>query len=264
MANFLLQMPDIEQRDFSNLRTIVYAASPRPPEVLRRAMEIFKCEFVQAYGQTESSAVMTALGSEDHVLEGTPEQLKRLGSAGRDMFGNEVRVVDEKGKEVERGQIGEIIGKGANMMKGYWNMPEATAEALRDGWLHTGDLGIMDEDGYLYVLDRIKDMIISGGENIYSREVEEALYMHPAVADAAVIGVPDENWGETVKAFVVLKQGEEATETEIIDSTRDRLAGFKRPHSVEFMDTLPRNLSGKVLKKILREPYWEGKNRQVH
>jgi len=264
MANFLLQMPDIEQRDFSNLRTIAYGASPMPLEVLRKAMEIFKCDFVQAYGQTESSAILTTLGPEDHVLEGTPEQLKRLGSAGRDIFGTEVRVVDEEGAEVERGQIGEIIGKGANMMKGYWNMPEATAETLRDGWLHTGDLGIMEEDGYLYVLDRIKDMIISGGENIYSREVEEALYMHPAVADAAVIGVPDENWGETVKAFVVLKQGEEATETEIIDSTRDRLASFKRPHSVEFMDTLPRNLSGKVLKKILREPYWEGKKRQVH
>ncbi len=264
MINFLLQMPDIEERDFSNIRGIVYGASPMPVEVLRRAMEIFQCDFIQGYGQTESSAVLCVLRAEDHLLEGTPEQLKRLGSAGREVFGTEVRVVDEEGADVEPGQIGEVIGRGANVMKGYWKMPEATEQTLRGGWLHTGDLGTVDEDGYVYILDRVKDMIISGGENIYSREVEEVLYMHPAVADAAVIGVPDGQWGESVHAIIVLRDGREATDDEIIEFTRGRLAGYKRPRSVEFTDTLPRNLSGKVLKKVLRDPHWEGQDRKVH
>jgi acyl-CoA synthetase (AMP-forming)/AMP-acid ligase II len=263
MLNFLLQMPDIEKRDFSNIRAIVYGASPMPVEVLRKGMEIFQCDFVQGYGQTESSAVLSILNAEDHVLDGTPEQLKRLGSAGREVFGTEVRVVDENGNDVKPGQIGEVIGRGENVMKGYWKMPEATAEAIRDGWLHTGDLATVDEGGYIYILDRIKDMIISGGENVYSREVEEVLYEHPAIAEAAVIGVPDEQWGETVKAIIVLKEGQEASAEEIIDFSRERLAGFKRPRSVDLVDSLPRNLSGKVLKKILREPYWKDRERQV-
>ncbi|NQU08676.1 MAG: fatty acid--CoA ligase [Candidatus Abyssubacteria bacterium] len=263
MLNFLLQMPDIEKRDFSNIRAIVYGASPMPVEVLRKGMEIFQCDFVQGYGQTESSAVLSILNAEDHVLDGTPEQLKRLGSAGREVFGTEVRVIDENGNDVKPGQIGEVIGRGENVMKGYWKMPEATAEAIRDGWLYTGDLATVDEDGYIYILDRMKDMIISGGENVYSREVEEVLYEHPAIAEAAVIGVPDEQWGETVKAIVVLKEGQEASAEEIIDFSRERLAGFKRPRSVDLVDSLPRNLSGKVLKKILREPYWRDRERQV-
>ncbi|MBI5118872.1 fatty acid--CoA ligase [Candidatus Poribacteria bacterium] len=264
MINFLLQMPGVEKRDFSHLRAIIYGASPMPVEVLRKAIEVFKCDFVQGYGQTESSAVLCVLRSEDHVVGGTPEQTKRLGSAGREVFGTEVRVVDENGNDVKPGQIGEVIGRGHNVMKGYWKMPEATADTLRGGWLHTGDLATVDEAGYVYMLDRIKDMIISGGENIYSREVEEALYMHPAVADAAVIGVPSEQWGETVKAFVVLREGQKATEQEIMDFTRQYLAGYKRPRSVEFIDSLPRNLSGKVLKKVLREPYWKGHQKAVH
>jgi acyl-CoA synthetase (AMP-forming)/AMP-acid ligase II len=264
MVNFLLQMPGVEERDFSHIRGLIYGASPMPVEVLRKAIEVFKCDFVQGYGQTESSAVLCILRPDDHVLEGTPEQTKRLGSAGREVFGTEVRVVDENGNDVKPGQIGEVIGRGHNVMKGYWNMPEATAEAIRDGWLHTGDLATVDEAGYVYILDRVKDMIISGGENVYSREVEEVLFMHPAVGDAAVIGVPDQNWGETVKAFVVLRDGEKATEEDIIDFTRKHLAGFKRPRSIEFLESLPRNLSGKVLKKVLREPYWKGQQRAVH
>jgi acyl-CoA synthetase (AMP-forming)/AMP-acid ligase II len=173
-------------------------------------------------------------------------------------------VVDEDGDDVKPGQSGEVIGRGKNVMKGYWKAPEATAEAIRDGWLHTGDLATVDEAGYVYILDRVKDMIISGGENIYSREVEEALYKHPAIADAAVIGVPDEQWGESVKAVVVLKEGHKATEEEIIDFARKYLAGFKRPRSIEFVNSLPRNLSGKVLKKVLREPYWKDRDRAVH
>ncbi len=264
MVNFLLQMPGVDERDFSHLRAIIYGASPMPVEVLRKAIEVFKCDFVQGYGQTECSAVFCILAPEDHVLEGTPEQLKRLGSAGRQILGSDVRVVDENGNDVKPGQIGEVIGRGHNVMKGYWKMPEATAEAIRDGWLHTGDLATVDGAGYVYILDRVKDMIISGGENIYSREVEEVLYMHPAVADAAVIGVPDQSWGESVKGFVVLKDGEKATEEDIINFTRKYLAGFKRPRSIEFMDSLPRNLSGKVLKKELREPFWKNQQRAVH
>jgi acyl-CoA synthetase (AMP-forming)/AMP-acid ligase II len=264
MINFLLQMPDIEKRDFKNIRGIIYGASPMPVEVLRRAIEIFKCDFVQGYGQTESSAVLCILRPEDHVLEGTPEQLKRLGSAGTEVFGSEVRVVNEDGNDVKPGEIGEVIGRGHNVMKGYWNMPEATAETLRDGWLHTGDLATVDEGGYVYILDRVKDMIISGGENVYSREVEEVLFMHPAIADAAVIGVPDPQWGETVKAIIVLRDGQTATEEDIVNFCRKYLAGFKRPRSVDFVESLPRNLSGKVLKKILREPYWRDQDRMVH
>jgi len=264
MINFLLQMPDIEQRDFSHIRGLIYGASPMPVEVLRRAIEVFKCDFIQGYGQTESSAVLCVLRPEDHILDGTPEQLKRLGSAGRAVFGTEVRVVDENRNDIEPGQIGEVIGRGHNVMKGYWKMPEASAKAIRDGWLYTGDLATVDEAGYVYILDRVKDMIISGGENVYCREIEEVLHKHPAVADAAVIGVPNDQWGETVKAIVVLAEGQEATEDEIIDFTREYLAGFKRPRSVDFVDSLPRNLSGKVLKKILREPYWSDEQRQVH
>jgi long-chain acyl-CoA synthetase len=264
MINFLLQMPGVEERDFSNIRGIIYGASPMPVEVLRKALEVFKCDFIQGYGQTESSAVLCVLRPEDHMLEGTPEQLRRLESAGRAVFGTEVRVVDENGNDVEPDQIGEVIGRGKNVMKGYWKMPEATAEAIRDGWLHTGDLATVDEAGYVYILDRVKDMIISGGENVYSREVEEVLFKHPAVADAAVIGVPDEQWGETIKAVVVLREGHKATAEEIIDFSRKYLAGFKRPRSVDFVDSLPRNLSGKILKKDLREPYWKDQNRAVH
>ncbi len=264
MINFLLQMPDIEKRDFSNIRGIIYGASPIPVEVLRRAIEVFQCDFMQGYGQTESSAVLCVLRPEDHILDGTPEEVQRLASAGREVFGTEVRVVDENGISVKPGEIGEIVGRGANVMKGYWKMPQATAETIRDGWLHTGDLGTVDEAGYVYILDRTKDMIISGGENIYSREIEEVLHKHPAVADAAVIGVPHEQWGETVKAFVVLRDGQTATAEEIIDFTRAFLAGFKRPRSLEFIESLPRNLSGKVLKKVLREPYWKEEKRQVH
>lgn len=264
MVNFLLQMPGVENRDFNNIRGIIYGASPMPVEVLRKAMEVFRCDFIQGYGQTESSAVLCVLRPEDHVLDGTPEQLKRLGSAGREVFGTEVRVVNEAGKGVTPGEIGEVIGRGNNVMKGYWKMPEATAQTIRDGWLHTGDLATVDEAGYVYILDRVKDMIISGGENIYSREVEEVLYQHPAIADAAVIGVPDGQWGETVKAFVVLREGAAAAAEEIIDFTRGRLAGFKRPRSIDFVESLPRNLSGKVLKKVLREPYWKEQDRQVH
>jgi acyl-CoA synthetase (AMP-forming)/AMP-acid ligase II len=184
-------------------------------------------------------------------------------SAGRAVAGTEVRIVDEQDRPVPSGTIGQIIARGPQMMRGYWNQDEATAEALRDGWMHTGDAGIMDAEGFIYIQDRVKDMIVSGGENVYPREVEEVLFQHPLVADAAVIGVPDDRFGEAVKAVIVLREGETATAEDIIDFCRDKLGGYKRPRSVDFLAALPRNPSGKVLKRQLREKYWAGHRRRV-
>src|SRR5207249_11207699 len=178
--------------------------------------------------------------------------------AGRAIVGTEVRVVDADDNPLPPGVIGEIVGRGPQLMRGYWNRPEASAEALRGGWMHTGDAGVMDEAGFVYVQDRVKDMIISGGENVYPRAVEDVLFQHPAVADVAVIGVPDERWGESVKAIVVLRPGMTADAEEIMDFCRGKLGGFERPRSVDFIAALPRNPSGKMLKRVLREPYWAG------
>ena len=172
-------------------------------------------------------------------------------------------IADADDREVPRGEIGEILVRGPQVMRGYWNLPEATAEALRGGWMHTGDAATMDDEGYVYIQDRVKDMIVSGGENVYPREVEDVLFRHPAVADAAVIGVPDAQWGEGVKAIVVLKKGASASEAELIEHARTALASYKRPRSVDFVAELPRNPSGKVLKKDLREPFWRGHTRRV-
>jgi acyl-CoA synthetase (AMP-forming)/AMP-acid ligase II len=242
---------------------ISYGASPISEETLRQAMDVFGCKFSQGFGQTESSAMLTYLSSGDHerALAGKPELLR---SCGRAAPWTEVQVVDEDGNELPVGEIGEIIGRGPQLMRGYWKMPDATAETLRDGWLHTGDAGSMDEEGYFFIQDRIKDMIVSGGENVYPAEIEQVLYEHPAIADVAVIGIPDDTWGEAVHAIVQLKPGAEATAEDIIAFCRDRLAGYKRPRSVEFIDQIPRNASMKVLKKDLRAPYWEGRDRAVH
>lgn len=264
MIQFLLAVPGIEEMEFGRLEYVLYGASPIPVEILKKAMRVFKCKFAQGFGQTESVAVLTMLKPEDHVLEGPPEVMRRLQSCGRELFGCEVRVVKQGGEEAQPGEVGEIVARGENVMKGYWKMPEATAEALRDGWLHTGDLGTMDERGYVYLVDRLKDMIVSGGENVYPREIEEVLFAHPAVADAAVIGVPSERWGEEVKALAVLKPGQKATETELIEFCRERLAAYKCPRSVDFRDELPKNPSGKTLKRELREPYWQGRERRVN
>ena len=179
------------------------------------------------------------------------------------MIATEVRVVDEDDEPVPSGTIGEVVGRGPQLMRGYWNLPEASAEALRGGWMHTGDAAIIDEQGYLFIQDRVKDMIVSGGENIYPREVEEVLYQHPDIAEAAVIGVPDERFGEAVKAIVVLRESMTANAEGIMDFCKGRLAGYKRPRSVDFVSALPRNPSGKVLKKELREPHWKGHTRRV-
>ncbi len=255
-------VPDVAERDYTKLHTIIYGASPIAAEVLRRAIDVFRCAFTQGYGMTETTAALTFLTPRDHerALDEKPELLL---SAGRPLPGTRLLVVGEDGEPVKNGAVGEILARGDQIMSGYWNLEEATAEALAGGWLHTGDAGRIDDEGYLYIQDRVKDMIVSGGENVYPREVENALFEHPAVADVAVLGVPDEQYGEAVKAIVVLAPGAEAGEDDLIAFCREQLASYKRPRSVDFVGELPRNASGKVLKKELREQYWKGHDRRV-
>lgn len=259
----MLDHPNFGQYDLGSLQVIYYGTAPMPVEPLRKAMAAFKCGFSQTYGTTETFVPITILQPEDHLPNGNQEQVRRLASAGRAVIGVQVKVVDATGAEAAPNQVGEIAVKGDNVMKGYWNKPALTAEVLRDGWYFTGDMGRMDELGYLFVVDRKKDMIISGGENIYPTEIENILFRHPAVADAAVIGVPDENWGEAVKALVVLKQGATASEPELIEFCKSMLASFKKPRSVSFVSELPRSAAGKLLKRELRERYWKGRERII-
>jgi fatty-acyl-CoA synthase len=257
---FVVRQPRARQVNFSKLKYMLYGASPIPAALLRECIEVFKCGFVQMYGMTETTGTIVALPPEDHV-----EGLERMRSAGKALPGIELAILDSDGNRLPPRQVGEIATRSGSNMVGYWNLPDATARTLgKDGWLRTGDAGYMDEDGYLYIHDRIKDMIISGGENIYPAEVESALCDHPDVAEAAVIGIPDEQWGEAVKAVVVMKPGKTASATDIIDFTRTRIAGFKTPKTVDFIDALPRNPSGKILRRNLRVPYWAGKDRQVN
>jgi acyl-CoA synthetase (AMP-forming)/AMP-acid ligase II len=255
MIMAVLQLPDVQNYDLPNLRMIIYGAASMPVELLRQAIKIFKCEFLQIYGQTEAGPCMTVLRPEDHHVAGPPEKTKKLGSAGRALVNFEARVVDDAGIDVRPGQVGEVIVRGENVMMGYWNRPEETAGTLKGGWLYTGDLATVDEDGYIYIVDRKKDMIISGGENIYPREIEELLYTHPAILEASVIGVPHHYWGETVKAVVALKKGMKATEEEIIQFCKENLASYKKPTSVDFLEALPKSAQGKILKKELKEMY---------
>jgi acyl-CoA synthetase (AMP-forming)/AMP-acid ligase II len=259
MLNFLLQHPACASTDFSSLQTILYGASPIPEDLLRKSIDRFGCRFIQAYGLTETTGAICLLSAEDHLAGG-----KRLRSCGRPVFGCDVRIVDASGRECAPSEVGEIVIRGDPVMKGYWNRPEATVQAIRDGWFYSGDAGYFDEDGYLYIHDRVKDMIVSGGENVYPAEVESVLFSHPAVADVAVIGVPDDQWGEAVKAVVVLAPGASATAQDLIDYCRDKVAGYKRPKSVDFVDSLPRNPTGKILKRELRERYWAGRERRVN
>ncbi|HJQ68221.1 MAG TPA: AMP-binding protein, partial [Blastocatellia bacterium] len=233
---------------------------PIPLDLLRNAMKTFGCKFAQVYGLTETTGAITYLPPEEHDPNGNP----RMRSCGKPHGMVEIRIVNGQGNAVATGEVGEIICRSLQNMKGYWNLPEETEKALRGEWLHTGDAGYVDEDGFLYIHDRVKDMIVSGGENIYPAEVESVLFAHPAVADVAVIGVPDDRWGEAVKAIVVKKPGVEVDGAEIIAFARDRIAHYKAPKSVDFIDALPRNASGKILKRELRKPYWEGRDRQVN
>ncbi len=265
MLNMVLNHPDRAQYDLSSLRAVSYGASPIPESLLRLALEELPVSFIQGYGMTELSPLCAMLPPEDHVPGGTPEQLKRLRSAGLPIFTAEVRVVDENDREVPRGTVGEICARGPMVMKGYWKQPEATAQALRGGWMHTGDAGYMDDDGYLYLVDRTKDMIVTGGENVYSVEVETALYEHPAVFEAAVVGIPDAQWGEAVHAVVFLKPGHTVTADELISHCHGLIANYKCPKSVSFCENeLPKSPVGKILKRELRAPFWKGEERQIH
>ncbi|QYU70977.1 fatty acid--CoA ligase [Leptolyngbya sp. 15MV] len=257
----LLDHPRVDEIDFSRLKFITYGASPIPLELMKEAMDRIGCGFVQMYGMTETSGTIVALDPDDHVPEGS----ERMRSVGTALAGVELKIIDEAGNTLPPGEVGEIATRSAKNMRGYWNRPEATAETIDgEGWLRTGDAGYLDADGYLFIRDRVKDMIISGGENVYPAEVENALHAHPAVREAAVIGVPDDKWGEAVKACVVLKPGESLTEAEVIAHARQHIAGYKCPKSVDFIPALPRNPSGKVLRRELRAPYWEGKDRAVN
>ncbi len=256
-----LRHPRAGDIDYSRLNYLLYGASPIPLELLREAMAVFKCGFVQMYGMTETTGTVVALPPEDHDPYGNA----RMRSAGRALPGVEIAILSEDGARLGPGAVGEIAIRSEVNMVGYWNRPEDTTATLSsDKWLRTGDAGYMDEDGYVFIHDRVKDMIVSGGENVYPAEVESAIYGHPAVADVAVIGVPDDRWGEAVKAMVVVRTGMTVDAAEIIAHARERIAGYKCPKSVEFIDALPRNPSGKVLRRELRAPFWAGRDRNVN
>ena len=260
MVNLLISSDRIHDYDLSSCKRLMYGASPMPEAVLRKAMALLpSIQLTQGYGQTEAAPVITFLDPRFHFEGGS-----KLTSAGRPAYGVEVIIVDPEDREQPRGQVGEICARGMNVMQGYWGLKEQTEQTLRNGWLHTGDIGYMDEDGFVFIVDRAKDMIISGGENVFSVEVEGAIYEHPGVQECAVIGVPSEQWGEAVHAVVVPKADQTLTEKEIIEHCRQRIAGYKLPRSVSFRsEPLPVSGAGKILKTDLRKPYWEGHSRQV-
>ncbi len=261
MIGLVMAHPDFRPECLSGLTDLVYGASPMPEPLLERLLaEYPHVNIWQGYGMTEAGSVVTMLGPEEHRMGDT-----YLRSAGSPLFGVELSIQDPLGRELPPEETGEVCARGANVMVGYWRQPEATATALRDGWLHTGDAGYVDKDGYLFLMDRVKDMIVTGGENVYSNEVENALASHPAVQQVAVIGIPHEQWGEAVHAVVVLRDGYQVTEPELTAHAREWIAGYKVPKSIEFRDE-PLPLSGamKVLKRELRAPYWEGRDRTIN
>jgi acyl-CoA synthetase (AMP-forming)/AMP-acid ligase II len=255
----IIHHPDISKYNLQTLRLIMYAGAPIALKQLQDAMEILGSHrFYSGLGSTEASGCMISFPTTEHTLVGPLSE--KLASVGRDGIGIEIKIVDESGNDLPIGEAGEIIARGDNVAKGYWKMPEETSETFRNGWLYTGDIGYRDEDGYIFIVDRKKDIIISGGENVSSSEVEEVLYQHPSVAEAAVIGLPDDEWGEAVKAVISLrpKYNGKVTGEEIINFCKSRLAGFKRPKSVEILDALPKNAAGKITKQELRKRYREG------
>jgi acyl-CoA synthetase (AMP-forming)/AMP-acid ligase II len=259
MLQMLLDHPNSSTSDFSSLRLTLYAGSPISLGLIKRAIAAMPCEFMQFYGSTESGGAASILRPSEHDLE-NEEKLK---SCGRPLPLIEFRIVDSEGKEVPDGEPGELLIRVPSITKGYWRQPEATAAVMENGWYRSGDVARKDEEGLYYIVDRAKDMIVSGGENIYSAEVENALSTHPDVGSVAVIGVPDDRWGEAVKACVIVKPGHELSEAELITFARERLAGYKVPKSVDFFDSFPLVPSGKISKKDLRAPYWEGVGRSV-
>lgn len=262
MVNMLIAHPNLHRHDLSALRQISYGGAPMAPARIREAWEALGPKLSQGYGAGETTGGLVLLSALDHAeaMAGHPE---RLLSCGRPFGESEVRLVDEDGQEVPPGEIGEITVNGPDVFAGYWQEPELSAQALRDGWLHTGDLARTDDEGFMYIVDRKKDMIISGGFNIYPTEVEQALYQHPAVYEACVFGVPDKLWGESVKAMIVLKSGETTTPADLIEHCRKQLADFKKPRSVELLAELPKNANGKVARKQMRDAFWVDEERKV-
>jgi len=256
----IMDHPDFSRFDLSSLKRITYAGSPLPVERIKEAVDKFGPILDQSYGQAESIIAITHLPKEEHKIDGDPSHEKRLASAGREYPGVRIRIVDDSDNMCGTGEIGEVITRSDLVMRGYWNQPCKTEETLRGGWLHTGDIGYMDEDGYLYLVDRKHDKIITGGLNVFPREVEEVISTHPAIAQVAVFGVEDPLWGEAVTAAVVLRKGAESGEDELMAFCKERLAGHKRPKKFHYMDDLPKNPYGKVLRKDLKKKF--GKIRQ--
>lgn len=260
MLNLMIKHPRVGEFDFSSLRVILSGGAPIAPQVVRSIMESFGCDYIQTYGMTETSPYLTFSILKQHLLDLSPEdQLNYKSKTGRPFIGVDLKVVDENGSCVaaDERQVGEIWVRGDTVTGGYWNLPAETEQAFTDGWLRTGDLAVVDTEGYVNIVDRKKDMIVTGGENVYSTEVENVLYMHPKVLEAAVFGVPDDKWGEAVTAAVVLKKDESATEAEIIEFCKAYQASYKAPKSIIFLDELPKTGSGKITKKALRDPYWK-------
>ena len=264
MINWMMAVEGFENYDLSSLRNFQYGGGPMPRSVVEAAMKAFPCTMIQGYGQTEGMT-MTFLSQEDHAHAVAGQHSERLSSCGRAGFVTEVQLVDSEGQPVPKdGKTpGEIIIRSEANMLGYWQRPDLTAQTIRDGWMWTGDIALWDEDGYIFIVDRAKDMIISGGENIFSTQVEAAIHQHPAVLESAVFGVPDDTWGEAVKAVVVLKPGCTATAEEIIAEASNHLASYQKPKSVDFVDSLPKAPTGKILKRELRDPYWQTEGRRV-
>lgn len=263
MIKLMVESPAVDRYDHSSLRALNYGGAPMLVEDSKQVMARLGPCLVQLFGQAESPMTITYLPHRDHLLDGSPDQMKRLSSAGFPRTDVEVKIFDGDDKELSPGETGEIVTRSDLVMKGYWRNPEATAETMKNGWLHTGDMGYMDERGYLFIMDRSKDMIISGGENIYPREIEEVLIRHEAVREVAVIGIPDPKWGEAIKAVVALLPGRSATEEDLISFCKNNIASYKKPKSVDFVDELPKNNYGKVLKRDLRAKYWKDKERKV-
>ena len=267
MLNLMVNHPEVGRMDYGSLRVLLSGGAPIAPEVVRKIVETFKCDYIQTYGMTETSPYLTLSILKDHLKALSYEdQLRFKSKTGREFIGVELKVVNATGEEIKKDEreVGEIIVKGDIVTKGYWKLPEETEKSIKDGWLYTGDMAVMDSEGYVTIVDRKKDMILTGGENVYSTEVENVLYMHPAILECAVIGVPDHKWGEAVKGIVVLKSNQQTTEAEIIQFCKEKMTHYKAPKSIDFIAALPRTGSGKIHKKGLREEYWKGYEKKVH
>jgi len=261
LYNWLLEFPKLDEFELSSVRLLTYAGSPMPKEVLKRCIRKFGNILGQGYGLTEAAPLVSLMMPDEHVLDGPRSRL--LSSVGREGVPVEVRVVDNNGKPLGPGGVGEIVARGPNIMLGYWKNEKLTRERLRDGWLYTGDVGTLDEEGYLYLLDRKADMIITGGENVYPNETENVLYQHPSILECAVVSAPDDRWGERVQAAVVLRPSASATEQELIDHCKRELAGYKCPKKVLFMNRLPKRSVGKILRSELKKEFWKGKSARI-